>query len=248
MRTFRANAATSADIGGMPRVTDYGSWVQGVQAGNPNTRARTGAIVPAHAPTGLGALMHRLPTGLSPNIMLGKLATYRKTQPSANLGPIPKGAVGSGQTAKRAGTALGYTPGGWTPPSQAVDAGMDMMPYLKETYDSAARTSHNAPGGFPRYGVAANDGRDYLPTYHSHDWVWADRFAKMGRMPGPWQQTSFPPGYRALQPRQNVVKYNIANTVVLARPLSPGAYNLPYVMSHSVAAQVGGGVGRPLGY
>lgn len=249
MRAFRYNAASSVDFGGQPRVTDYGSWVQGVAAMNPNTVARTGAVIQARAPLGLAGAIHRLPTGLSPNIMLGAVDKYSKVQAAGGpMGPVPKTAVGTGQTAKRAGTALGYTPGGWTPPSQVIEAGMDMMPYLKESFDSPAKLSHDAPGGIPRYGVAANDGRDYLPTYKSHDWVWADRFIKMGRMPGPWQQQSFPPGYRPLQPRQQPVRYNISNTVALGRPLSRNAYFLPYQMSSSVAAQIGGGVGRPLGY
>lgn len=248
MRAFRYNAASSVDFGGLPRVTDYGSWVQGVNAGNPNVKARTGAIIAGRAPLGLSGAIHRLPTGLSPNIMLGAGAAYRKTQPSNNLGPIPKTATGSGQTAKKAGRALGYTPGGWTPPNQIEGAGMDMMPYLKEDFNTPKSINHDAPGGIPRYGVAANDGRDYLPTYRSHDWVWADRFMKQGRMPGPWQQTSFPPGYRALDQRQNPVKYNVSNTVALGRPLSRNAYFLPYQMSSTVAAQIGGGVGRPLGY
>jgi hypothetical protein len=236
-----------ADLGGMPRVTDYGSWVQGVNAQSPSTRSATGARIPARAPRGLGDLIGIYPRGLPFPSGYGSRNNYPMTGPNLRLGPIPKLATGSGMTARQPGTAMGFTPGGYTPPHQITSAGMDMLPYLRDDFNAAMVVNADAPGGFPRYGVAATSGWEMQATYHPHDWVWADRFQKHGRSPGPWQQTSFP-GYRALQHVVRPRGYNMYNNVALARPLSPNAYFLPWQTTSDVAARVGGGVNRPLGY
>jgi hypothetical protein len=236
------------NLGGQARVTEYATWYQGVAAQTPQMAADTGAIIPARAPRGLGALLAFNLADATPSYAkrLGKPGRYPRTQPLIRMGPVPKLSTGSGQTAARPGRGLGFTPGGYTPPQQIKQAGMDMMPYLHQSFD-ASPPRPGAPGGFPRKGVAANSGWEMQATYHPHDWVIADRFNKMGRMPGPWQQTSFP-DYRALQVVRRPRGYNLYNNVALARPLSPSAYFLGYQTASDVAARIGGGVNRPLGY
>jgi len=237
------------ELGGPPRVTDYRSWVQGVAAQTPQQRAVGIPRIAAKAAQGIDTLMERARGRDAPiNKRYGTLNSYPRTLPHIRMGPIPKLATGSGLTAAQPGIALGATPGGYTPPQQIFVAGMENIPYLRENFDSSMTPrTKEAPGGFPRHGVGATSGTEFIPTYRAHDWVWADRFSKHGRMPGPWQETSFP-GYRALQPIQHPRKYNLYNNVALARPMSPSTYFLGYQTPIDTASRIGGGVGRPLGY
>jgi len=211
--------------------------------------------VVAISPRGMAGLLARQAKGLSGQIAWNKKnggggMSSTAVVPLHRNGPIPKMSTGSGQTAAQAATALGYTPGGYAPPRQAFAAGMDMMPYLQEDNHGANETvSPQNPSGLPARGVAADSGWALKATYEPHDWSWwVMRFQTQGRAPGPWQQTSAGPSYRALQRPQNPNSYNLYNGVALARPLSQRAYFLPWQTPANVAAQIGGGVNRPLGY
>jgi hypothetical protein len=166
------------------------------------------------------------------------------TKPRIRMGPVPKLSQGSGQTGPHSyGQASTYSPGGYAGSDQTPSPGMEMMPYRRDSFDAS-------PVGIPLKGVAATSGREFIPTYKSHDWAWVPRFLKHGRSPGPWQETAFGPGFRYLQPVQTPIRYNLGNTVHLARPLSPQAYFLGYQTTSDVYASMGaGGPGvRPLGY
>ena len=247
----------SIPLGGAPRVTDYAGMyngradpmLQGVNAKAPTTGAApiSGERIAAVSPQGLGALLMKVPRGLNKNVLLGRGKHPSSVRPQVSMGPIPKLATGSGMTAARPGTALGFTPGGYAPPQQLFSAGMEYMPYLQEDHRSANPTKA-APNGLPKYGVSADSGWALLPTYKPHDWVWAEKFATQGRSPGAWQETSTVRGYRALVRYPGPVGYNLYNGVVMARPLSQSAYMLGYQTPANVAAQIGGGAFRPLGY
>jgi hypothetical protein len=166
-----------------------------------------------------------------------------RTQPNIRMGPVPKLSTGSGQTTPKRVSALSYSPAGSGTADITPSAGMEMMPYRRDSYDAS-------PVGIPLRGVAATSGTDFTPTYKSHDWAWVPRFYKHGRSPGPWQETAFGPGFRYLQPVQTPIKYPIGNRIHLARPLSQNAYFLGYQTTSDVYAQIGaGGAGNtPLGY
>jgi hypothetical protein len=242
---------TAMDLGGRPRVTDYGNFVQGVAAQTPTMASSVPrGRLPTTAPVGLGAALARQARGLTTDARLGGGVRPSAVRPQKRMGPIPKLSTGSGQTAAQAARALGYTPGGYTPPRQIKAAGMDMMPYLQEdTHSTGTPGKDKNRAGFPPHGVAATSGWEMQATYHPHDYSWwVSRFATQGRSPGVWQQTSFGPSYRALQRHNNPNGYNVYNGIALGRPLSQRAYMLPWMTPANVAAQIGGGVGRPLGY
>ncbi len=240
----------AVDLGGRPRTSFYntpaGPMLQGVNAKAPQNAARSTQRIPAVSPVGLANAEARNAAGITGV----RGVRYAGVRPRVALGPLPKLSTGTGLTARKPATALGYTPGGYTPPKQVFTAGYEYMPFyqadVRGAFESVSATN---PSGIPARGVSAENGNTLAPTYNAHDWSWwVNRFQTQGRSPGAWQETGFPPGYRSLIRRRPPIGYNLANGVALARPLSAAAYNLPWRTPANAAARIGGGTGMPLGY
>lgn len=242
----------AVDLGGRPRASFYASADGGVSYRGVNAKAQQNAAptngrIAAVAPVGLAGMEAQN----AANVNGIRNIRYPGVRPRPALGPLPKLAAGSGRTARMPASALGYTPGGYTPPKQIFGAGLEYMPYLQTDNRSALDTAApGVPSGLPARGVSATYGEELAPTYNPHDWsTWVNRFITQGRSPGAWQEPQFPPGYRSLIRRRPYPGYNLRNPVALARPLSQSAYMLPWATPANVAANIGGaGVGMPLGY
>lgn len=255
LAAIRGGGTRAMDLGGRPRVTDYGTWLQGVNAQAQSSAASVGPgkRVPSESPQNMGSLVYAQAQGITVQIPTVGRVQYPRTLPRVRLGPIPKLATGSGQSGRMAATGLGYSPAGYVGVYPGVQtAGMENLPYLQESVDSIPNN-----GGIPPIkGVAADDGNASLrPTYQmkpAHDNAFIPRFEKMGRMPGAWQETTFGPLPRALQAVQVPKRYPFAQGIgpVLARPLSPNAYFLGTQTTPDVYARLGAsGAGvHPLGY
>lgn len=255
LASIRGGGTRSMDLGGQPRITNYGSWIQGVNAQAQSSAASVGPgkKVPSAAPQNMGSLVYAQARGITPQIPTVGRVHYPRTLPRTRLGPVPKLATGSGQTSANGGTGLGYSPAGYGGAYRGVQkTGMESMPYLQESVDSIPNN-----GGIPPIkGVAADDGNASLrPTYQmhpAHDNAFIARFEKMGRMPGAWEETAFGPLPRALQAVQIPRIYPFAQAVgpVLARPMSPNVYFLGTQTTPDVFARIGAsGAGVcPLGY
>lgn len=168
------------------------------------------------------------------------------TVPRFRLGPIAKLAVGSGQTAKKGGSALGYTPTGYsTTQFVSAGAGMGNMPGRQDSFDGTIQQYNMAynrgPSGYPLQGIAATSGWEMQATYHPHDVAVGYFFNRHGRQTGSWQETGYGPGYRNLRYTQQPEVYNMGRSLAvhLARPLSQNVYFLAYQTPASSAARIG---------
>ena len=251
----RGGGERAMPLGGAPRTTNYGSWIQGVNAQAQTSAARDkGRPIPSASPQNMASLIYATQQGLTPvSVATYGRAGYPRSAPWKRLGPIPKLSVGSGQTGASAARGLGYSPAGYIGVYPGVQTGsMSHMPYYQESVDVM-----QVNGGVPPIrGVAATDGNATLaPTYQlkpAHDTAFIARFIKQGRSPGAWEETSFGPLPRPLQAVQLVRRYSFAQGVgpVLARPLSPNVYFLGTQTTPDVYAAIGAGAAgvHPLGY
>lgn len=179
------------------------------------------------------------------------------TVPRTRLGPIGKLSVGTGRTAHRSATALGYVPAGFTT-GQYLEGGIGMgnMPGRQDSFDGTFQNrdrAHGGPSGYPQKGVGAESGRTSMaPTYEPHDYATGYFFNRHGRQTGSWEETAYGPSYRSLKFTQIPEVYNVGRTMAvhLARPLSQNVYFLAYQTPSASAARIGAsGMNVPsLGY
>jgi len=173
--------------------------------------------------------------------------SYTFTAPAKRIGPTPKLAPGTGQTALvGSNRSQGFvTPGSAT------------QQYLPgDYYDYTPPTDPNVGPGIGQSGVSipksigyGDNGVALVNREPPHDFTPANRMYSMGRSAANWQDQSFGPDYRWLLRQQLVSKYNVYNGVRLAGVLNPNAYSLGYVTQPAQAAALGSsGMGRPLGY
>lgn len=177
--------------------------------------------------------------------------TYSLTKPSFRTGPVPKLAPGTGLTnaSNPDNRSLGFQPSGYGSKQHMPMQQFDYTPPTDPTFDVGDNPMAKFPS-LPRTIDVGVDGVTLVGTYRAHDNTPADRFFKQGRSSANWQDMSFGPGFRYLLPYQQVARYNLYNSIALARPLSPNNYFLGYQVQPQVGAVLGGalGQGRPLGY
>lgn len=177
---------------------------------------------------------------------------YTSAQPAWRTGPAPKLSPGTGSTSSSAirdNRALGFQPAGYATQQHMPMQQFDYTPATDPTYD-VGDTPTKKFKTLPRTIDVGIDGFSIVGTYRAHDFTPADRFFKQGRSASNWQDMSFGPNYRLLLPYQQVARYNLYNSIQMARPLSPNNYFLGYQTQPGIASQLGGalGQGRPLGY
>lgn len=220
------------------------TWPGGVQATAPQSEALGYASpMPIAAPP-FGTLHANV---ISP--LFGRPGfAYATWKPQGRIGPTLKGAPGTGQTGVSADRSRGFVPAAFASVQHMPMQQFDYSPPNDSVYDVGTVPKPYAVQ--PRTIRFGTNGRDLVGTYEPHDFTPADRFFKQGRSAFSWQDYSFGPEYRWLQPQQQVARYNLYNQVGLSRPLSPNNYFLGYQMQPAIAQQIGGvvGQGRPLGY
>lgn len=182
------------------------------------------------------------------NPLFGRpMQSYTFTSPARRIGPTPKLAPGTGQTASRGSNrSQGFVP-----------AGSATQQYLAgDFFDYTPPTDPNVGPGIGQSGVTipksigyGDSGTTLINLAPPRDNPIAERMYSMGRSSANWQDNSFGPDYRWLLQQQLVSKYNVYNGIRLAPVLNPNAYSLGYVTQPAQAAALGSsGMGRPLGY
>jgi len=188
-------------------------------------------------------------TAVAANPLFGR-PSYAAVKPQGVLGPPlagnykggtinqPARQLGTGHTARRAthpgtqATLPAYMPEqtGYQP------QGLDYQPPLRTDFLKRIPATLHGPGMWV-------DGRNLIGSYQPHDFtagVGDQRFNHQFRSAPNWQVMSFPPDYRILLQRQQVMRYQINSQTRLARPLRQTDYFLGYVTQPSIAAQIGG--------
>jgi hypothetical protein len=92
------------------------------------------------------------------------------------------------------------------------------------------------PGTLPGIGV---NGRDIVGTYNPHDFAVGIRFNHQMRSAANWQVMQFPPDFRELLQRQQVMRYQVASYTRSHAPLRQTDYFLGYTTQPAVAARIG---------
>lgn len=186
---------------------------------------------------------------IAANPLFGRPA-YTRVQPSGVLGPPLAGnyrggtryerprQMGTGRTARKPSshgtqaTLPAYVPA----QTDYQPQGLDYQPNLRVNWLNRIPATISGP-----YGVV--DGVAIVGTYRAHDFtagIGDQRFNHQMRSAPNWQVMSFPPDYRILLQRQQVMRYQIQSQTRLARPLRQSDYFLGYVTQPGVAAQIDG--------
>lgn len=83
------------------------------------------------------------------------------------------------------------------------------------------------------------DGITVLGTYRAHDFHMGERFNHQMRSAPNWQVMQFPPDFRELLQRQQVMRYQVASYTRSSTPLRQTDYFLGYYTQPAVAAKIG---------
>lgn len=171
--------------------------------------------------------------------LLGKPGwSYQAVNTSPKMGPVPRMAQGSGQTAAPDVRQDGTQYGGF----------LSNQEYQPAPFDYEPGQTDNFLARIDKRGVGGVDGLALVGTYRAHDFTVAEYEQHNRRSADNWQVMSYPPNWRKLLGAQQVAKYNLYNQVAMARPLQQNDYFLGYQMTLAQNAGVGGySLGRPLG-
>lgn len=174
--------------------------------------------------------------------------SYSFVKPQGVLGPPLAGNYQGGtqfQPPRQLGT--GMTGGASRPGESPVLPGymsknayqpgsqMEYSPNMRDDWLLRVPATLHGPG-------MAVDGVSIIGTYRAHDFVAGpgmQRFNHQMRQAPNWQVMMFPPDFRALLQRQQVMRYQVASYTRSATPLRQTDYFLGYYTQPAVAAQLG---------
>jgi len=179
-------------------------------------------------------------------------APYTQYQTQGALGPPLAGNYQGGATLqqpRQMGTGLTGRP---SPPGIAPvlpgymssnayqpSGQQEYAPDLEPDFLQRIPATLNTPGTY--------DGIAMLGTYRAHDFVFGAgdmRFNHQKRSAPNWQVMMFPPDFRQLLQRQQVMKYNVRSYTQSSTPVRQTDYFLGYYTQPAVAAKLGvGGLG-----
>jgi hypothetical protein len=215
-----------------------------IEEANVPQKANLGYSLPGHGgwvPGNVRA-QHTNPLFGRPGVAYWQAASMR-------AGPVPKLAPGTGGSQPT--RSNGFVPGNYAASQFIPLTQFDYLPANDPDVNLYEGTGTFTP--LPRNVGYGDDGLLALnPTYRAHDFTPADRFFNQGRSAAAWQDCSFGPFYRYLQPNSyatTMSRYPVANQIRLARPLSQNAYFLGYQTQSSVSQSISATPqSNPLGY
>lgn len=176
------------------------------------------------------------------NPLFGRPA-YALVRPQGVLGPPlagnyrggtqfePPRQLGTGRTARRSRPGESQVlPGYMADNAYQPGSQMEYAPKLENSFIK------RIPATLPDVG---QDGITVLGTYRAHDFSTGERFNHQMRQAPNWQVMQYPPDFRQLLQRQQVMRYQVASYTQSSTPLRQTDYFLGYYTQPTVAARMG---------
>jgi len=171
--------------------------------------------------------------------------SYAMVKPQGVLGPPLAGnyqggvqfqqprQLGSGHTGRRSHPGESpVLPGYMSENEYRPGSQMEYAPKLREDRLERIPATLQVKGG-------VENGRAMVGTYEPHDFSTGERFNHQFRSAPNWQVMQFPPEFRVLLQRQQVMKYQVASFTRSSYPLRQTDYFLGYTTQPAIAQQLG---------